>query len=138
MIGLFFISLICAIAGIIVAITFNTYENYKGSMISLIIGFAFAVFGWTICWMYDNPQEILARLKYDHVKTMYVSEKSLDDYGIDLKKSNIIYATTVDSCKSHGSHRCKCNNHCEYEKMQYIIIGENDNDTYDKITSTNY
>ncbi len=138
MVGLFFISLIYAIAGIICAVAFNAYENSKGSMISLIIGFAFAVFGWTICWMYDNPQEILARLKYDHVKTIYVLEKSLDDYDIDLKKSNIIYATTVDVCKFHGSHRCKCNNHCEYEKMQYLIIGENDNDTYDKITSTNY
>ena len=122
MTGLFFISLICAIAGIIVAVVFNDYDNSKGSIISLITGFIFAIFGWTICWMYDSPHEILARLKYDNIRSFYVLEDSIEKFDINLKDPNIIYAKHLKTCKDHGSICSKCNKNCEYERLIHIII----------------
>lgn len=126
MVGLFFISVVCAIIGIVVAISFHEYDNYKGSMISLITGFAIAIFGWTICWMYDSPHELLARLKYDNIRSFYVLEDSIEKFNIDLKDPNIIYAKHLKTCKDHGNILSKCVRSCEYERSIHIIVHKNE------------
>jgi len=118
---------VCAISGIIIGAVFEHYNNYKSAIASLIVGFVLTIFGWTICWMYDSPQEFLARLKYDNVRTFYITEDSVEKFNIDLKNSNIVYVNTINICKEHGDSRCKCNAKCEYVQALYIIIHEDKN-----------
>jgi hypothetical protein len=138
MVGLFFIGLGICLVGVVVSCMFASYEKEKASMISIIIGFVLTISCWIMCWVYDSPQEILARLKYDHVRTLYVAENSLADFGIDTKKSNIIHMSRMKICKIHN-HTCNCNVNCQNEWMLYLIIGENDNPKteYDMIVEHN-
>jgi hypothetical protein len=126
MVGLFFIGLACTISGIIIAAVFENYNNIKGAIASLIIGFVLTIFCWTICCMYDSPQEFLARLKYDNIRSFYVLENSIENFDIDLKDSNIIYAKHLKTCKEHGSMSTKCNKNCEYENLIHVIAYKNE------------
>ena len=124
MIGLFFISLMCAIFGTVVAVAFDVYRHSIGALVSLIAGFVLTLFGWTICWMYDSPHEFLARLKYDNVRTLYITEDSVEKFNIDLKNPNIVYANTMNMCKEHGDNSFNCGARCEYVKALYVMIRE--------------
>lgn len=126
MVGLFFISLVYTVVGVIIAAVFENYNYIKSAIASLTIGFVLTIFGWTICWMYDSPHELLARLKYDNIRSFYVLEDSIEKFNIDLKDPNIIYAAHLKTCKDHGDMCSKCDRSCEYERSIYIIVHKNE------------
>lgn len=104
MFGLFFICIVVLAAGIPLAVVLwlprsdSGYGMPRLSLAVLLSSITLAIFGWTLCWAYDDFNELAARLQHSKVRVIDLPESDLQKFGIELSSIKPVFANTYWRC----------------------------------------
>jgi len=97
MVGLFFISAVVLVAGIILAVALwhprseGGYDMPYLSLATLLVSIVLTISGWFICWAYDDFNDLSIRMTHSKMRIIDLPETDLAKFNIDLSVIKPVY-----------------------------------------------